>query len=87
MLQVENLTVRYGALTIVDGLSFTLLPGQWMMLIGPNGAGKSTVVSALSQGAKYTGTARLEGKDMAKCTPLWIAQRMGVLSQHHAVGW
>ncbi len=44
MLRAENVTVRYGAQTVVDGLSFELRAGQWLMLVGPNGAGKSTLI-------------------------------------------
>ena len=50
MLNAENVTVRYGAQTVVNGLSFELRAGQWLMLVGPNGAGKSTLIEAIAQG-------------------------------------
>ena len=50
MLEVRNVTVRYGEHAVVDHLSFTLRAGQWLMLAGPNGAGKSTLIEAISQG-------------------------------------
>ena len=46
MLRAENVTVRYGAQTVVNGLSFELRAGQWLMLVGPNGAGKTTLLIA-----------------------------------------
>ena len=55
MLRAENVTVRYGAQTVVNGLSFELRAGQWLMLVGPNGAGKSTLIEAIAQGVPYTG--------------------------------
>ena len=38
---------RYGAMTAVDGLSFTVEPGEVFGLLGPNGAGKTTTVEIL----------------------------------------
>ena len=49
MLSAKNVTVRYGAHTVVDRLSFSLDEGQWLMLAGPNGAGKSSLISAIAQ--------------------------------------
>ena len=40
MLEVRNLKVQYGNLTIVDNVSFSVGEGQWLMIVGPNGAGK-----------------------------------------------
>ena len=64
MLSAENVTVRYGDYTVVDGVSFSLKEGQWLMLAGPNGAGKSTLIHAISQGAAYGGIIRLDGKNI-----------------------
>lgn len=55
MLRAENVTVRYGAQTVVDGLSFELRAGQWLMLVGPNGAGKSTLIRAILGQRDYEG--------------------------------
>lgn len=87
MLKVENLTVAYGALTIVDGLSFELQPGQWLMIVGPNGAGKSTLVNAISQGVNYTGGVFFGGADVARLRPAERARKLGVLMQSHNVNY
>lgn len=86
LLEVQNLTVRYGALTIVNGASFALQAGDWCMLIGPNGAGKSTTVGAISQTVPYTGSVLFEGSDVRAMRPAERAQKIGVLMQNHAVG-
>lgn len=83
MLEVSDLTVRYGDLTILDRVSFRLEEGQWLMIVGPNGAGKSTIINAVSQGAPYTGDIRLEGKDIRDYKAYERARGIGILSQHH----
>lgn len=87
MLNVEHLSVRYGDLPVVDDVSFSVEAGEWLMLVGPNGAGKSTIVSALSGGAAYTGTVRLNGRDVKTLSPAARARDMGVLAQSHFVGY
>ena len=85
LLQAEQITVRFGDFTAVDHVSFSLQPGDWLMLAGPNGAGKSTLVNALSQGVPYTGKFLLEGKDIRCLKPAALAREIGVLGQHHRV--
>lgn len=47
MVVVDNLVVRYGARSAVDGLSFAARPGHVTALLGPNGAGKTSTVETL----------------------------------------
>jgi len=81
MLEVKNLTVKYGSLTIVDGLDLTLGDNEWLMVVGPNGAGKSTLVNAVAQGIPYTGDVFYRGEDVKKIKPLQLAQKISLLSQ------
>ena len=87
MLNAENVTVHFDDFTAVDGLSFSLEEGQWLMLVGPNGAGKSTLLSAVAQGTPCRGDIRLDGRDIRAYKPAQLARRVGVLSQHHHVGY
>lgn len=48
MLKVDGLTIRFGGLTAVDGLSMEIPNGSICSLIGPNGAGKTTAFNAIS---------------------------------------
>jgi branched-chain amino acid transport system ATP-binding protein len=47
-LRTENLTRRFGGLTAVDNVNFTLEPGEIVGIIGPNGAGKTTLINVLA---------------------------------------
>ena len=87
MLEVRELTVRHGAFTIVDGLSFHVREGEWLMIVGPNGAGKSTELGAVTQAVPYTGSVLLEGEDVKKMKPAQRARKMGVLMQKNFAGY
>ena len=87
MLDVANLTVRYGVQTVLDHASFAVQQGDWLMIAGPNGAGKSTLLNAVAQGIPYTGTVRLNGRDVAHIKPKERARWLGTLSQSHHVGY
>src|SRR5512141_2253217 len=48
MLEVRDVTKRYGALTAVSRVSFTVRPGEILGYLGPNGSGKSTTVKMIT---------------------------------------
>mgnify|MGYP000850972879 CR=1 FL=1 len=83
MLKVNDLTVRYGDLTILDQASFHVKEGDWLMIAGPNGAGKSTIIKAVAQDAPYTGSILLQGRDIHGYKAHERARLIGILSQHH----
>jgi len=64
-LVVDDLRVRYGAVTAVDHVSFTLEPGTVTGLIGPNGAGKTSLIDALTGFTRCTGTVTIGGDDIS----------------------
>ncbi len=81
MIKTDNLTKRYGALTAVDNLSFTVEPGEVLGFLGPNGAGKSTTMKMLTGFiAPTSGTASICGHDIAG-DPLPAKKRIGYLPE------
>lgn len=65
LIEIENLTKRFGAFTAVDDVSFQVRRGEVLGFLGPNGAGKSTTMRMLAGFMIPTaGTARVDGHDV-----------------------
>ena len=65
LIEIENLSKRFGAFTAVDGVSFQVTQGEVLGFLGPNGAGKSTTMRMLAGFVTPTsGTARICGHDV-----------------------
>jgi branched-chain amino acid transport system ATP-binding protein len=78
LLEVENLSVRYGEVVAVRDLSFTLREGELLALLGPNGAGKSSTLRAISGLLRpASGAVRYGGRRVDRMSAERIA-RMGV---------
>jgi ABC-type branched-subunit amino acid transport system ATPase component/ABC-type branched-subunit amino acid transport system permease subunit len=65
-LTIDGLTVRYGAVTAVDHVSYRLEPGTVTGLIGPNGAGKTSLIDAVSGFASAEGRVLIDDLDLSK---------------------
>jgi ABC-type branched-subunit amino acid transport system ATPase component len=75
-LEVSGLTVRFGGLVAVDGVSLGAPTGRLTGLVGPNGAGKTTTFNACSGLLRPSeGTVRLFGADVSRLSPSARAQR------------
>jgi ABC-type glutathione transport system ATPase component len=69
LLDVLDLVVRYGPVTAVDHVSFTLAEGETLALNGPSGCGKSSTVMAVLQLRRPdAGEVRFEGRDLTRLT-------------------
>ncbi len=73
ILEVKNLTKKFGGLTAVNDFSFEIKRGEFLGLIGPNGAGKTTVFNLISGFEKpNSGTIRFDGVDITGLKPYKI---------------
>jgi branched-chain amino acid transport system ATP-binding protein len=75
MLSVKNLTVSYGAITAVRGISLEVPKGEIVTLIGANGAGKTTTLKAISGLIKSQGKILYDGEDINGVRPHQIVAR------------
>ena len=67
MIEVKNVTKKYGKVVAVDNISFTINEGEIVGLLGPNGAGKSTTMNMLTGFIEQTeGEIVIDGYDMLK---------------------
>src|SRR6478672_8773767 len=78
MLEVKQLTKRFGGLVAVKDLSFSIRGGEILGLIGPNGSGKSTAMrTVMGVDPPTSGSIRLEGKEIGGL-PSHKVSRLGV---------
>jgi len=90
MIELKNVTKRYGSLTAVDNVSFSVMTGEYFALLGPNGAGKTTIVKMLLDFTRPTsGSLSLSGipSTHAECRT-----SIGYLAENHHIpsclsGW
>lgn len=79
ILQIRNITKRYGGLTAVNDVSFDVGKGEILSVIGPNGAGKSTLFKLISSFVPATsGEVIFKGERISSLAPHKVA-RMGVV--------
>ena len=81
LLKVQGLTKRFGPLTAVDRISFSVAKGEVLGFLGPNGAGKSTTMKMVTGFLTPTeGTAHVAGFDVVE-HPIEVKKRIGYLPE------
>ena len=81
MIEVRNLTKRYGEKLVVDNASFTVNAGEIVGFLGRNGAGKTTTMNMITGYISSTsGTALVDGHDILK-EPAEVKKRIGYLPE------
>lgn len=81
MISVKSLTMRYGAYTALDRVSFEAKHGEILGLLGPNGAGKTTLMRVVTTYLYPTsGTVQVAGYDVVQ-QPMEVRQRLGYLPE------
>ena len=81
MIEVTNLTKRYGSHVAVDNATFTIHDGEILGFLGPNGAGKSTTMNIITGYLSATsGSVKIDGYDILTA-PLEAKKRIGFLPE------
>ena len=81
MIEVKNLTKRYGANTAVDDVSFKIRNGRIYGFLGPNGAGKSTTMNIIAGSlAATSGSVQINGYDICN-DPIEAKKQIGYLPE------
>ena len=82
MIEIQNLTKKYGQITVVDNLNFTVNKGEILGFLGPNGAGKTTTMNIITGYLPSTeGTVKVDGFDIME-SPTEVKKRIGYLPEH-----
>lgn len=85
ILDVRNVTVRFGGVTALEKVSFSVKSGEFLCLIGPNGAGKTTMMRAITGVIKpQSAQVLLAGKDISTL-PTHKRGRLGLALTHQIV--
>lgn len=86
MIQVRNVTKKYGNKVVVDNVSVDIEKGKITSLIGPNGAGKSTLLSIISRIiSKNGGEVFIDGKEIGEWESRELAKKISILKQSNHI--
>ena len=78
LLEVEDVVLRFGGVTALDGVTFDVRPSELFAIIGPNGAGKTSIFNCLNSVYRpTTGHIRFDGVDLGGVSPAGTA-RLGI---------
>jgi len=82
MIEFRNVTKRYGSVTILDEVSFTIKRGQFVVLIGPSGCGKTTTLRTINRLIEpKAGTVFIDGKDVTLQNAVELRRKIGYVIQ------
>ena len=81
MIQIRNLTKRFGPITAVEDVSFSVARGEVLGFLGPNGAGKSTTMKMITGFLSPDAGSITVGGDDVRTRPVKVKQRLGYLPE------
>ena len=87
MLEVDQITTRYGAITALHSASLEVRAGELVALVGPNGAGKTTLLNTVAGLLRpATGSIRFEGNDITGTEPARLVRAgLALVPEHRRI--
>jgi cobalamin transport system ATP-binding protein len=81
MIELRNVSVRFGSVDAVRDVSLTVETGEWTALIGPNGAGKTSVLRAMCRLVGFGGDITLDGRSIRQMSRREVARVIAFVPQ------
>lgn len=86
MIEIENLTKRYGDNTVVDDVSLTVERGTVSVIVGTSGSGKTTLMRMVNRLVEPTaGIVRIDGRETTSIPPYELRRHIGYAIQNHGL--
>lgn len=86
MIEIDNITKRYGDNTVVDNVSMTIAPRTITVIVGTSGSGKTTLMRMVNRLVEPTsGTIRIDGEDNRSMPSYELRRRIGYAIQGHGL--
>ena len=80
-IELRDVSVSLGGARVVDGVSASVVAGEWLALIGPNGAGKTTLLRAVARLLPYSGSISLDGRPTGALGRAELSRLLAVVPQ------
>ena len=84
ILDVAGLSFSYNSRTVLNGIEFSVAPGELLAVLGPNGVGKTTLLKCINAIHRpKAGAIYVDDKEVLKLSPMEIARTVGYVAQRN----
>lgn len=85
ILEVRQLTAGYGGKKVLQGVSFSLMPGELVGILGENGSGKTTLLKSICGIVPHGGSCLVGGTDSRSLSPRALARQVSYIPQQSGI--
>ena len=88
LLTVDGIECRYGSTKVLDDVTLSVKPGDFVGILGPNGSGKTTLLKSISRLIKpHKGAILLDGENIYSLESIKVAKKLAVVPQDTSIGF